>query len=583
MMTSQGCQSTLPSSDKKEVAPAKAAPTQKHSTPKQTSRAGGNEDFTLLLEEVELHLASGDPYLALVLLRSVDTRIANESSVSRTAALRIETSIALGLVSNELDWLASPDINPAEAARLRAQICDFRGESACVFTQLNLVAAASDQPEQLNDRIWRALVAAAQTDAPSATPSDELTAGWLALLNIVKRTDSLEAERSAWQAWKLSRPAHPAARVLPDALKYLEHQSATNISQVAVLLPLSGQLQPIGRAVRDGLISAYVHELASSTAINRLPKLRFYDSASTPIQDLNKLALEEGADAIVGPILRDDVLALKTLTPPVPVIALNYIDSAGTDATTSTAPAKSFFQMGIAIEDEARDIAKLLNQKGYEKLLFVVSSAAWADRALNQIQKAWTQKPLILRVRSAGELTGLVGGALTSTPEFVRKSRVQSVTGLAAVISPGKRHDVDGIVALTDPVQTSSLGPALIYHSFGRIDTYMGTQSFRSANDVAGLGNVTVSDLPVMFAQEGFDSTLRRSWLGQSAADISFFALGADAYRLLMRLPTEHSGSTRTIWGASGLLMLDTDGSVRRSQGFGTFRRGSLQALSRAN
>lgn len=574
MMTTLGCQSTPPGKVGVDTVPVQTTKAPRKAPRTEATHRAGTRDLTPLLDEAELRLAEGDPYLAHVMLRGLDLAEADDQSAQRAASLRIESSIELGLLDESFEWLASPDLDPAEAARLRAELCEERGDDACVFRQLVTVAASSEQPGAFSDRIWNALTRAASKTDVSTLGADDLSAGWLALLNIVQRSQSLESEKAAWEAWKLSRPNHPAATGLPDALKYLESTGTSETATVAVLLPLSGQLQPIGRAVRDGLMSAHVAEVAASGEQAHLPTLRFYDAAATALPELKDRALSEGATLIVGPILRDGVIALANQAPPVPVIALNYID---TNAGGPRPP--DFFQMGIAIEDEAKGIAELLNQKGYERLLFVVSSAGWAERALRQIRESWPHEPLVLRVQSAGEITGQVGGVLSSTPEFLRKTSIQTITGLPVVISPGKRHDVDAIVALTDPVQTSTLGPALTYHAFGRVDTYMGTQSFRSANDVSGLGSVTVSDLPVMLAKEGFDSTLRRSWLGQSAADISFFALGADAYRLLRRMPLGDAGSTRTLWGSSGLLLLGTDRTVRRVQTFGTFRNGVLQPL----
>jgi outer membrane PBP1 activator LpoA protein len=576
-MTSSGCQSTPQQRGDASDRLRRNVESASTEEVKPPIRRAGAQNLAPILDEVEMHVASGDPYLAHVLLRSLELEEADESSAGRAARLRVESSIALGLIDESLAWLSNPTLDVTEASRLRAQLCEARKDYACVFQQLTKSGLADADQATLNDRIWHALVTASQEQELQALAegsADNHTAvGWIALLRLVRSATDLASERAAWSDWKSLFPDHPAANLLPDALRYLEAGTGAQEQHVAVLLPLSGQLQPIGRAVRDGIVSAHIFESASLPEGGQLPSLRFYDAATAPINGLVGQALRDGATSIVGPILREGVSAVQANPPGIPVIALNY---AGNNAPTNT---ESFFQMGIAIEDEAREIGELLRGKSYQRPLFVVARTGWADRAMKQIGSTGEHQPIVLRVQNAGELTGLVGGALVSTPEFIRKSRVQTITGLPAIISPGKQHDIDAVVAFTDPVQTSTLGPALSYHSFGRIDTYMGTQSFRSANDVAGLGPVTVSDLPVMFAQDGFNLALRRAWLGQSAADISFFALGADAYRFLRRLPTSQSGSTRTIWGASGLLLLGEDRIVRRVQPFGTFRNGALRPL----
>jgi len=584
-MTSSGCQSTPQPDRNVGNTPVKTVESEASERAVPTARRAGQQDLAPILDEAELHVASGDPYLAHALLRSIQLDTADANSASRAARLRVESSIGLGLIDESLAWLANPALDEAEASRLRAQLCEARKDYACVFQQLTRSIQPESDQTALNDQIWIALVSASQEQdlqtLAGASVGNQTAAGWLALLQLARESTDLSSEQAAWAAWKSRFPDHPAAIALPKPLRYLDSDASAQSARVAVLLPLSGQLQPIGRAVRDGILSAHISEGAPHSESSSLPTLRFYDAATTPIVELVGQALKDGATAVIGPILREGVAALLMNPPGVPVIALNY--SANNSGQTSSTLPPSFFQMGIAIEDEAKSIGELLQEKNYQRPLFVVSQTGWADRAMSQIRSTGDRDPLILRVRSAGELTELVGGALVSTPEFIRKSRIQSITGLPVIISPGKRHDIDAIVAFTEPVQTSTLGPALAYHSFGQIDTYMGTQSFRSANDVAGLGKVTVSDLPVMFAQDGFNNILRRSWLGQSAADISFFALGADAYRLLRRLPSPDTGTARTLWGASGLLFLDENQVVRRVQPFGTFRNGALRPLITAN
>lgn len=566
IMTLSACQSTpVPGTD--PIRAESKPPKLKASRP--GSRAGAaSRDLTPVLDEVEMHLASGDPYLAHVLLRNVDLSTADPQTAARAAAQRVETSVALGLADEAVDWLRSAELDPGESARLRAQICQQRADHRCVFEQLNLVASHADAPESFNDRIWAALVAADSGAEISPASADGNMAGWLALLEAVRNPGRLDEERRAVESWRHAWPDHPASLELPEALRYLQHpgQSAP---VVAVLLPLSGQLQPIGRAVRDGMMSAHVFEAAQGGATS-LPSIRFIDSSTAPIAELQAQAIADGAQVIIGPVLRDAVASLAALSPGVPVIALNYLEG-------KTAPA-NFFQLGIAIEDEARGIREQLVKKGYKKVLFVVSSAGWAERALNEILSGWNYEPILMRVRDSRELTGLVGGALGSTSDFIRKSGVQTITGLPVIFNAGKRHDLDAIVALTDPVQSSTLGPALSYHSIGTVDTYLGTQSFRGAGDVAGLAAI-LSDLPVMTASDDFNLGLRKAWLGQSAADISFYSLGADAYRLLRRMPGQASGKTRTIWGSSGLLLLGADGSVERHQTLAKFVNGQLKAI----
>lgn len=54
--------------------------------------------------------------------------------------------------------------------------------------------------------------------------------------------------------------------------------------------------------------------------------LRFYDSASQPIATLYQQAQQEGAELIIGPLLKEQVEALVALNPTIPLLALNDTD-----------------------------------------------------------------------------------------------------------------------------------------------------------------------------------------------------------------------------------------------------------------
>ena len=332
---------------------------------------------------------------------------------------------------------------------------------------------------------------------------------------------------------------------------------------IAVLLPLTGPLASIGSAVRDGLVAAHIQEVSTST-----PTLMFLDSAAQPIAQLHDQAVQSGVRMIVGPLVKNDVVVLAALSPQIPVVALNYLDT--------TSPSADFYQLGLAIEDEGLGIGEALNRFGHEKVLFITSTAPWASRSLSAIQQQWSGETSRTDISNAKDMTEIIGGALRATPSFRRKAELQSVLGMPVQFTGGVRHDLQAIVALTDPAQTSTLGPALSYHAVGTIPTFVGTQSVRNNGAIFSLQGARASELPVMLADDALNQQLRSSFAGQGSADISFYALGADAYRLLQRLPSSTAPNSRTIWGATGLLTLNSSRQFRRTQLWSQIRNQQL-------
>lgn len=553
MMTLAGCQSTSSSADPKTKLPRATQDKPVKTKPKPV-RSSAIPEVEARLDAAELWFEGGDPYLARLSMRDIDINSLTGSTRQRALLVQVQTDLALGLIDEAAAALADPGFSTGEKARLRADLCQRERQIACVAHELIRAAEAEGASSTYNNRIWDALL---QTTAGAGNlagvSADESLQGWLDLVDLVRQAPSLQAEREAFSNWRQRYLNHTATSQLPDAIDYLFSDESAAPMTIAVLLPLTGPLASIGLAVRDGLVAAHIQEVSTNT-----PTLMFLDSAAQPIAQLHDQAVQSGAGMIVGPLVKNDVVALAALSPQVPVVALNYLDT--------TSPSANFYQLGLAIEDEGLGIGEALNRFGHEKVLFITSTAPWASRSLSAIQQRWTGETSRTDISNAKDMTEIVGGALRATPSFRRKADLQSVLGMPVQFTGGVRHDLQAIVALTDPAQTSTLGPALSYHAVGTIPTYVGTQSVRNNGAIFSLQGARASELPVMLADDALNQQLRSSFAGQGGADISFYALGADAYRVLRRLPSSAAPNARTIWGGTGLLTLNASRQFRRTQ-----------------
>ncbi len=563
MMTLYGCQSTSSSSNPKTNLPRATQDKSVTAKPKSV-RSSAAPEVEARLDAAELWFEGGDPYLARLSMRDIDISSLTGSTRQRVLLVQVQTDLALGLIDEAAAALADPGFSTGEKASLRADLCQRERQIACVANELIRAAEAEGASSTYNNRIWDALLrTTAGAGSLTGVSADESLQGWLDLVDLVRQAPSLQAEREAFSKWRQRYPNHTAASQLPDAIDYLLSNDSAAPMTIAVLLPLTGPLASIGHAVRDGLVAAHIQEVSTST-----PTLMFLDSAAQPIAQLHDQAVQSGVRMIVGPLVKNDVVALAALSPQIPVVALNYLDT--------TSPSADFYQLGLAIEDEGLGIGEALNRFGHEKVLFITSTAPWASRSLSAIQQQWTGETSRTDISNAKDMTEIIGGALRATPSFRRKAELQSVLGMPVQFTGGVRHDLQAIVALTDPAQTSTLGPALSYHAVGTIPTFVGTQSVRNNGAIFSLQGARASELPVMLADDALNQQLRSSFAGQGSADISFYALGADAYRLLQRLPSSTAPNSRTIWGATGLLTLNSSRQFRRTQLWSQIRNQQL-------
>jgi outer membrane PBP1 activator LpoA protein len=91
-------------------------------------------------------------------------------------------------------------------------------------------------------------------------------------------------------------------------------------AQLAVLLPITGNLATPAASVRDGILAAYFAEN------RRRPGIKVYDTAGTAdgVKRAATQAVADGAQMILGPLTRDEVGTIFTQADVgVPIIALN--------------------------------------------------------------------------------------------------------------------------------------------------------------------------------------------------------------------------------------------------------------------
>ena len=125
--------------------------------------------------------------------------------------------------------------------------------------------------------------------------------GWLSLAAMAKRYqhDPLR-QLNSLKDWQKVWTNHPAALVVPSSLEMLSQIVEDRPENIALILPLQGELGKLGRAIRDGYIAAH-YTLTPDT------RLTIYDSTTTDVLELINRAHQDGAEVIIGPLDRDRV------------------------------------------------------------------------------------------------------------------------------------------------------------------------------------------------------------------------------------------------------------------------------------
>jgi len=330
--------------------------------------------------------------------------------------------------------------------------------------------------------------------------------------------------------------------------------------------------------VRDGffashLASGYVRE---STVI-------VYDTTARGATNAYLQAQLDGADFIVGPLLNSEVEAVLPQSGFIPTLALNW-------ARTDAPFLQSFYQFGLAPEDEVRAIARQAIAVGQTTAVALVASDDRGYRLLNSFRAEY--EALGGRVlSSAGYVEQDVAGAITNLLNVARSTqrhrRLQANLGVNVAFEPRRRQDVDMIFLQADSRMGRLLAPNLRFYYAGDIPTYATSEIYEPGNRAteSDLNGVMFPDIPLLLTPDALATGLARElqihWPQRASQLIRLYGLGFDAYQLIPALYNEDA----TVWpiaGISGGLDIDALGRIRRDMPFAQFRNGRPVALAPA-
>jgi uncharacterized protein len=420
----------------------------------------------------------------------------------------------------------------------------------------------------------------------SRAVTDATIRGWLELGPIASAAaHNPNASIADIDAWRSRYPNHPASDIVRSEL--LSRQQTQQIpvvagggGRIALLLPMTGRTASQAASVRDGFMTAYYQ----TPEAQRTP-VTVYDTGDTGIAEAVGRATQEGADIIVGPLTRDEVVAAAELaTRRPPVLALNFLPP------DRPAP-NSFFQFALSPEDEARLAARRVLADGHRRGIAIVPSGDWGSRVL----AAFTQE---LEAGGGGlfasatidpsltDYSDAITQILRISDSTVRHRRLESILGTKLQFEPRRRADLEFIFAPAQANVERLLRPQLRFHFAGDVATYATSDAFepdpRNNQDLEGL---MFPDMPWMLGGDLADAVrnaLRDAYPnGGGPRRNRLFAFGFDAYRVATAL---HGGASNNIQveGLTGHLTLDPDRRVHRDLVWAQIHNGEIRVLPTA-
>ncbi len=473
--------------------------------------------------------------------------------------------------------------SPLPSATLAAQFYQIKGMALLALGRVEQAIQAFGEEQTWANNAQELLAsqqilldqlqARARKGALPDSSLDPVVQGWLDLarLSSIASTDS-PALLAGLRNWRLDNPQHPAVTGVVAAL-IERHRGANSYPiQVALLLPLSGRERAYGEAVRDGFLAAYLN----SPNKNLLPLVRIYDTRHLGSAATYREAISEGADMVVGPLLKQNVTELVGVANgEVPVLALNRGNVGG-----YTPPA--FYQFALDPAEEAREIARGALADGYTRAIALVPSTGWGQRILESFTSELIDNGGQLLASTAydpGEqdYSSAITRALNLDQSKERFRRLSDLLGMYPEFEPRRREDADFVFIAAYPEQGRLLRPQLKFHYAAKLPVYATSAIYQAGamanNDLDGL---QFADMPWQLSMTKESGGLRQkvasAFPGLEENQPRLLAMGVDAFRLLPWLYNRQTDLQ--LAGATGRLGMTPDGVIYRQLQWARFRSG---------
>lgn len=552
--------------------------------------ATGAERDRLTLLAVEQWLIAGDADRAETALRGTARPPAATNAVLEQS-VRARMLLLEGDAERAIELLEAVVAQPMPTARrlsiemLRAECYAALDQPARTIEIMRQREAYLDTPgdiERNRQHLWGLLTQSSPEALRRAAGEvmDPEVRGWLALAALSTATGQ---QGIGWNngtvRWREQYAGHPALAIL-DNLPAGTETLLAYPRQIALLLPLSGQAGLAGRAVQNGFLGAY---FASAGGLDDRQSIRVYDvSSEGGATAAYETAVAEGAEFVVGPLLRNDVVELANSSlVPVPVLTLNYLPEG------SLAP-PGLFQFALAPEDEAVSAADRALDDGYTRAVALVPNSTWGRRLLGAFRTEFEARGgTLLDARSYAsgnpDFSGVIEDLMSLSGSVQRYQRLRANIGGPLQFDPRRRQDAEFIFMAADAQTGRLMKSQLKFHYSGDLPVYATSLVYamdgRSDSDLDG---VRFADAPWLVAPQNWIARLPgiyAEYFPDERRLARLHAMGYDAYQLTGSLYAYGGSGDALLDGASGELFMDGEGRVHRRLAWAEFRNGEPVAL----
>ena len=477
------------------------------------------------LELARLEIATDQPETAIEIIQRTDPRQLSRSEraeilqLKAQALRRLNLSVAaLRTEAERLQWV-DPDEQRTEMTRMLTDI------------------------EQLPPLLIG--------DLGSGT--DQL-AGLAAAYSLRGTTDVQRIER-----WMRRFSNHPLLNANLPEYQFLTSADVPEQFHITVLLPLSGDLENAGRAIRDGILFAFsTHPKRDAIAFE------FIDTTYVTDAQLERIRSGQHTEFVIGPLRKSEVARFLTKSAQVPILVLNRIDD---DTSIQSLQGAPVYSLSLAIEDDARSAVAYAAQMAERPQLLVLNRPdSLGARAAAAVESELIRHGGVLvdQFTLDGEKAeDTIAKALGVTDSRNRRRELTRLLGLALEHTPRIRDDVSAVILQTDPNQARQLRPLLDFYYLSETPVII-TGAFRSDLDemTEDFKNSVILATPWELGSRARNQLAARPFAQGAFGTLT--AIGKDALDMTIRLGF---GEATGFQGETGYLSLGDQLVIERRLG----------------
>ena len=381
------------------------------------------------------------------------------------------------------------------------------------------------------DKTW-ALLRSANTGVINNASDEGSVAlgGWLTLIKAYNDNIRQPVQLSqALQSWKSAYPNHAAAILFPKELQSMLNFQQTNVAQIGLVLPLSGDGQILGSTIQSGF-----NEAKGDSTI----PVQVFDSSTTPINEIIAQAKASGIKALVGPLLKQNVDAI--ISNPAEVQGMDVL---ALNATPNARAINQVCYYGLSPEDEAGSAANKMWKDGIRNPIVAMPQNDLGQRVGNAFNVRWQ--------RLAGTDANIRYYNLPADITYFFQGAPQDTAGLYVVSSPDELAEIICYLDTSNP----------------NVRIYASSRSNAASNTAeyyAKMNGVQFSDIPFFKETDSSQYQKVASSTGGEFQLMRLYAMGADAWLLINHFNELRQVPGYTLSGLTGQLSAGPNCNVDR-------------------